>query len=54
MSPHFIAQNRRRPLKFLAASPLAALPASGWQNVSKFGKTYDSPIFIRPAGGLKH
>jgi 4-hydroxymandelate oxidase len=32
MSSHFIAQNRRRFLKFLAASPLAALPASGWQN----------------------
>src|SRR5256885_16547114 len=32
MTPQFVAQNRRRFLKFLAASPLAALPASGWQN----------------------
>jgi len=32
MTPEFIAQNRRRFLKFLAASPLAALPASAWQN----------------------
>lgn len=31
MSPEFIAQNRRRFLKFLAASPLA-LPAAAWQN----------------------
>ena len=31
MSPEFIAQNRRRFLKFLAASPLA-LPAVAWQN----------------------
>jgi isopentenyl diphosphate isomerase/L-lactate dehydrogenase-like FMN-dependent dehydrogenase len=31
MSPEFVAQNRRRFLKFLAASPLA-LPASAWQN----------------------
>jgi isopentenyl diphosphate isomerase/L-lactate dehydrogenase-like FMN-dependent dehydrogenase len=31
MSPTFIAQNRRKFLKFLAASPLA-LPASAWQN----------------------
>jgi len=32
MTPQFIAQNRRRFLKFLAASPLATLPASAWQN----------------------
>jgi isopentenyl diphosphate isomerase/L-lactate dehydrogenase-like FMN-dependent dehydrogenase len=32
MTPEFIAQNRRRFLKFLAASPLATLPASAWQN----------------------
>ena len=32
MTPQFVAQNRRRFLKFLAASPLAALQASGWQN----------------------
>ena len=32
MTPQFIAQNRRKFLKFLAASPLATLPASAWQN----------------------
>jgi isopentenyl diphosphate isomerase/L-lactate dehydrogenase-like FMN-dependent dehydrogenase len=32
MTPEFIAQNRRKFLKFLAASPLATLPASAWQN----------------------
>ena len=32
MTPQFIAQNRRRFLKFLAASPLATLPAAAWQN----------------------
>jgi len=32
MTPEFVAQNRRRFLKFLAASPLATLPASAWQN----------------------
>ncbi len=32
MTPQFVAQNRRRFLKFLAASPLATLPASAWQN----------------------
>jgi 4-hydroxymandelate oxidase len=31
MSPEFVTQNRRRFLKFLAASPLA-LPAAAWQN----------------------
>ena len=32
MTPEFVAQNRRKFLKFLAASPLATLPASAWQN----------------------
>jgi len=32
MTPEFIVQNRRRFLKFLAASPLATLPAYAWQN----------------------